>query len=272
MGRRRREDPERPLHRRHEIGRRRLQQPAIAQLRDQAIRLGQAEEQVDLRDLRHEFVLVALDQAPHGDHRPRPTLLLHANGLEDRLDRLLLGHLDEAARVDDDDVRPVRIVRDPSTGADQPAEDPLAVDRVLVTAERDQPDTQPRHTGRGRRCGSAREHGQFSTNPLVDPIHSCRATRGNLRPPQYTGPARWVQRNVIVPAHRGGANATGRTNRDDATPRAEPTQRRRPGTNAPGPLSFSPFRRCAPLRAARIGRGSPEPPRRPPALPARRTA
>ena len=67
-------------------------------------------------------------------------LALPIGNLEDRIDRLLLGRVDEAAGIDDDDVRRVEIVRDLDLGfLAQLAEHDLAVDEILRAAEGDHP-------------------------------------------------------------------------------------------------------------------------------------
>src|SRR5205807_4811467 len=59
---------------------------------------------------------------------------------ENRIDRLLLGGVDEAAGVDDDDVRGIEIVRDLDLGfLAQLAEHDLAVDEIFRAAEGDHP-------------------------------------------------------------------------------------------------------------------------------------
>src|SRR6185437_8159502 len=84
--------------------------------------------------------LVTLDHAAHGDHRAARAQLLEPPRLDDRVDRLLLGRVDEPARVDHDDVGSLEIRRMPGALVDQLREVALAVDGVLVAAEGDEAD------------------------------------------------------------------------------------------------------------------------------------
>ena len=103
-------------------------------------RLGRAEEEVHLGQRVLQLGLVALDHAAHRDHRAgtRRSSLQPA-GLDDRVDRLLLGRVDEAAGVDEDRRRR----REASStvlarrGRRSSREVALGVDGVLVAAQRD---------------------------------------------------------------------------------------------------------------------------------------
>ena len=64
------------------------------------------------------------------------------DGLADRLEALLLGGIEEAAGVDQHDVRAGIIGRHVIAVGAQLGHDPLAVDQSLGTAERDQPDAR----------------------------------------------------------------------------------------------------------------------------------
>ncbi len=71
--------------------------------------------------------------------RQRP-LALELRHLEDGVDRLLLGRVDERAGVDDDDVGVAGVGGDLVPGLSRVAQHDLAVDEVLRAAERDEAD------------------------------------------------------------------------------------------------------------------------------------
>ena len=93
--------------------------------------LAGAERRVDLRDLAAQLGVVALGEAARHDEPLRAARLLLARHLEDRVDRLLLGAVDEGAGVDDDHVRLLRVGHERVARALQPAQHHLAVDEVL---------------------------------------------------------------------------------------------------------------------------------------------
>lgn len=76
-------------------------------LRD-LVRFADAKEGVHLRQLRRELLGIALGEAPRDDER-LAVLLFVLRHLQDRVDGLLLGGLDEAAGIDDDGVRLFRV-------------------------------------------------------------------------------------------------------------------------------------------------------------------
>jgi hypothetical protein len=103
--------------------------------RDLGVRAG-AHEVVHLGHLPRHLVVVALGEAAGHHELLAAPLLLVARQLEDGLDRLLLGALDEAAGVDDDDVGAGGVLHQPVAGLGQGAEHDLAVHPVLRAAER----------------------------------------------------------------------------------------------------------------------------------------
>jgi hypothetical protein len=122
-------------------------------------RVGQADEQIDFRNLGAQLRAITLHQAAHGDDRAHRTLLLQADRAENRSNGFLLGEIDEAAGVDDDYVGILRTGPHGGTGADEPCQNMLAVDRVLVAAERDDAYAHGVRIGRrpvGRHRGSLR--------------------------------------------------------------------------------------------------------------------
>ena len=103
------------------------------------LQLVEAEEGVDLGDLVGELAAVLLDHAAGDDDAVDLAPLLALDLLEDRLDRLLLGLVDEPAGVDDDDAR-LGVRHDRVPRALQMPEHDLGVDEVLRAAERDDAD------------------------------------------------------------------------------------------------------------------------------------
>ena len=128
------EDTERDLHVRgaDEV---RIEEPPRPELRDQPAHLGEAEEEIHLRDFRLELLLVALDEAPHRHDRAHVAVRLERARLEDRVDGFFLRRLDEAAGVDHDDLGPLDAGKDPSPVSDEGGHQPLGVHGVLVAAQ-----------------------------------------------------------------------------------------------------------------------------------------
>ena len=111
------------------------------------VHLSGAEGGVDLGDLAAQLLVVALGEAA-GDHQtPRAARLLLARHLEDRVDRFLLGPVDERARVDDDDVRLFRVRHQPVPALRQVPEHHLAVDEVLGAPQADHAHAQRLRAG-----------------------------------------------------------------------------------------------------------------------------
>ena len=94
-----------------------------------------AEDAVHLGHLLQNFVLVALGQAAGDQNFSQPALLLQLRHLEDVGNGLLLGRVDEAAGVDNDQIRAVRLAGDPVTGLLKPEEHLLRIDLVFGAAE-----------------------------------------------------------------------------------------------------------------------------------------
>ena len=121
-----------------------LDEPAAAQLGHEVVQIREAEEEIDLGNLRLQLLLVALHQASRGYDRFHAALGLELGGAEDRVDRFLLRGVDEAAGVDEDDVGIREVLGDDRAVAHQLAHQPLRVDRRLVAAERDDAELHPR--------------------------------------------------------------------------------------------------------------------------------
>jgi hypothetical protein len=115
-------------------------QPALLELGKEAVDLGAAEEEVHLGEGVGELALVPLHHAADGDDGAALARFLVASRFDNRVDRLLLRRVDEAAGVDEDDVGVGQVggVRRAAVG--QLGEVALGVDGVLVAAERDEAD------------------------------------------------------------------------------------------------------------------------------------
>src|SRR5262245_944830 len=99
-----------------------------------------AEDSVDLGHLAENVAAVALGEAAGDDERAARAALLQLGQLEDRVDRLLAGAVDEGARVDDDALGVFWGGRERKPGLGQHAEHELGIDLVLRAAERRQVD------------------------------------------------------------------------------------------------------------------------------------
>jgi hypothetical protein len=83
---------------------------------------------------------MALHHAAHCDDRAAASLVLEPSRLDQGVDRLLLRRIDESAGVDDDHVGLGRLGRRHAAAISQLRQIALAVDGVLVAAERDDGD------------------------------------------------------------------------------------------------------------------------------------
>jgi hypothetical protein len=119
------EDPHARV-RRERLGR---QHAARGELRDEPVHLAGAEEQVDLGQRLGEFRLVPLHHAADRDQRLAGAVGLELPGLHDRVDRLLLGRVDEAARVHQDHLGLGHVARRGGPVGDELGEVALGVDR-----------------------------------------------------------------------------------------------------------------------------------------------
>src|SRR5205814_1570123 len=85
-----------------------------------------------------ELALVALHHAPHRHHGLAASRRLELTRLDNRIERLLLRRIDEAAGVDDDDLGVLESLGVFGATVCQLRQVPLAVHRILVTTERDE--------------------------------------------------------------------------------------------------------------------------------------
>ena len=116
------------------------EESSFGQLWNEPLHLGGAKKEVDFRHRVEQLLLVTLDHAADRDHRLASALGLEPCGLDHRVDRLLLGSVDEAAGVDDYHFRLREIGGVLGGIIGQLREIPLAVDGILVAAERDESD------------------------------------------------------------------------------------------------------------------------------------
>jgi hypothetical protein len=94
-----------------------------------------AEHDVDLGDLRLELIPIALAQTAGDDQPLTRAPALQLGHFEDRVDRLLLGRVDERARVDHDHFGLARVCGHFMTGVACQSQHDLAIDKVLGAAE-----------------------------------------------------------------------------------------------------------------------------------------
>jgi len=113
----------------------------------------EAAPEVDLGQLAGQLGAVTLDQTAHGGDA-RPARVRRLAGREDGRDRLLLGGIDEAAGVDDDNLGELH-GREAVTGGDETAHEAVGVGLVLGAAERHDGET----SGRSRRRRAAASGG-----------------------------------------------------------------------------------------------------------------
>ena len=105
---------------------------------DDVIDLAGAEDRIDFGNLRPQFLAVALGKAA-GDHQPaRPAVRLVLGHLEDGVDRLLLGRVDERTRVHHQHVGLGGLARDLVPGTFGKPQHHLGIDEVLGAAEGNQ--------------------------------------------------------------------------------------------------------------------------------------
>ena len=121
-----------------------VDQAALGQGGYEVVEVRESEKQVDLGDLLRQLPLVALDQAADGDDRFHAALRLEARGRQDRIDRLLLGGVDESAGVDEDHVGVWEVRGHDRAVPHEVAHQALGVDGRLVAAERDDAELHPR--------------------------------------------------------------------------------------------------------------------------------
>ena len=101
-----------------------------------------ADDRVHFGHFRANVAAVALDQAAGDDQALRAAGLLVLGHLEDGVDRFLLGGVDEAARVDDDDVGLLRVRRQLVAAGRELAHHDLGIDEILGTPQTDKTNFQ----------------------------------------------------------------------------------------------------------------------------------
>ena len=119
--------------------------PLLVEVPDQAVgdagdlfAAEDADEVVDAGTVFEQLLFLSLGQAAGDDHAARAALLLEGQHFVDRRKRLGPGPFDEAARVDDDEIGPVRVAHQVVAVDLQQAQHPLAIDGVFRAAETDE--------------------------------------------------------------------------------------------------------------------------------------
>ena len=102
--------------------------------------LPRAEDRIDLGDLLLQLGAVALGEAAGDDQAAAGAVLLVLRHLEDGVDRLLLGRIDERAGIHHEDVGVGRVVRQLVARLLRQPEHHLGIDEVFGTPQRDQSD------------------------------------------------------------------------------------------------------------------------------------
>jgi hypothetical protein len=126
-------------------------QTARGECGHESVQIVESKEEIDLRHLVSQILLIALYETPHTDDRLDLPSLLERGGLEQRVDRLLLGSVDEAARVDEDDVGRLDVLDDRRTVTHQVSNESLRIDGGLVTAQGDDTEFHDPNKAEGER-------------------------------------------------------------------------------------------------------------------------
>ncbi len=120
------------------------------------LQLASAHHRIDLGNVAANLVPKALHEASGNDQPPgfpaiRDLVLRH---LQNRVHRLLLGRVDEAACVDDQNLRVLGARGQLAAGAVKQPHHHLGVHQIFRTAQRDEADSWPRGDRRPRRRGT----------------------------------------------------------------------------------------------------------------------
>ena len=121
----------------------------------------EAEDRVGLGQRLGEVLAVALGETADRDHGPGGPLGLQVGGLEQRVDRVLLGGLHEAAGVDHHRLGLAGVVDEPEAARLEPSGELLGVDLVARAAQGDHGDGGQRGRRRGRGCVSRSSHNRL---------------------------------------------------------------------------------------------------------------
>ncbi len=114
-----------------------IEQAAHHELRDQLGQVPESQEEVDLGDRPLQLVTVPLDHAADGDERAEPAGVFEACGIEQRVDGLFLGRVDERARVHDQHIGVGAVFGRHGALSRERGRDALGVDGVLIAPERE---------------------------------------------------------------------------------------------------------------------------------------
>ncbi len=119
-------------------------QSALGELGHEVMQVREPQKQVDLGDLVLQFLLIALDEAPDRHDRFDVALLFELGGAQDGVDRFLLGGVDEAAGIDENDVGVRQVGGHHRAVAHQVSHQAFGIDRRFIAAERDDAELHPR--------------------------------------------------------------------------------------------------------------------------------
>ena len=178
---------------------------------EDAFKLAGADDGVDFGNVGADLVAVALDQAA-GNNQPRRLaaigdLVLHH--LEDGVDALLLGRVDEGAGIDDQDLGVFGALGELGAVVVQEAHHHFGVDEILGAAERDEADLGARR-GLGlvelRRENGGEASQPFSVPSAVRHGRWCCGDGGAGRRDESA--ARWTRRRWCT--RSGDARSQGR--------------------------------------------------------------
>jgi len=118
----------------------RAEETALLELRDQALDFGRPKEEIHLGQRLDQLVLVPLHHTADADDGPCLPRLFETPGFDEGVDGLLLCRIDEPAGIDEDDLGVVEIRGVFGAAIGEARYVALAVDGVLVAAERDDRD------------------------------------------------------------------------------------------------------------------------------------
>ena len=105
--------------------------------REDVVDLTGADERIDFRHLRFQFIAITFDQTTGDNQSRRFAVSLQPRRFENRVDRFLLGRVDKATGVDDDRVSLAGVRGHLITICFELAHHHLAIDEVLGTTETD---------------------------------------------------------------------------------------------------------------------------------------
>jgi hypothetical protein len=107
-------------------------QATLGKRGNQSVEIVESQEEVDFRHLVPQVLLIPLDETSHTDNRFDLPPLLERGSLQQRVNGLLLGGVDETAGVDEDHIGGLDILNDRRTVTYQIADQTLRVNGGFV--------------------------------------------------------------------------------------------------------------------------------------------